>query len=764
MSLTVPTSGNIGGASASVQVATPDTGAVISEFGNKMAELGGKWKDAQTDFRTRSDQLSMTSDLANARLEAEQAGDPVASGQIWDAKKQEIFAKYLPVDANGNSTLDQKQAEALQLTFQGLDGQHTFALAEKSVNWTRSQASANWLKSRDKITTEAVTADPETFGALLQLGEDEINAQEAQGLMDPDTAERNRQALRQDVYKGRAFAQLEADPEGLIADLDAGKFDAGGAELVGSMRISAGQEIARRQAEAEKADKVAVKARDDALKTRFGEIGSIAKKGATAVDEDYLNSPEVKAAVEANPELAKPYGEAQAAIALRGEIPGIHQMSPPQLLAEIAKEKSSGKVHEYQTERLATLQGWYDQAVTKWNTDKVATAKEVGLPVPDLPAFDPADPGSFAKGIAGRISFDSALKDQKYGSGQGILSNEDRTALKDVLAPEADAATKTALAKAVAEGSRGQPDAVVKAMGGDTVFLRATRILSTTQDVALAGAILRGQQKIATKTVVLPSEKTMTLTFDDITGGIYDNDPTLKAEVMNAARALYADGAGGLDPDQGPGGVSVLGVGWSTDPAAVSLFTDAVKRVSGATADGQGDLTVGGVQPINGTFVSLPPGVAVADVEDAMQRIEDGLGIARHFNKDGSQRPVLGAALEGSFAAMRGDIEGFGAAEQRAQGDGTVGTFAPLLAASIYGGAPDLGPNPDERFSTLSLRAVKSSKGQNSGIYEFVYMDDGRAYTIAQTDGKAYRFRLADLIRQSARPNPADALLGGNGQ
>ena len=710
MSLTVPTSGNIGGASASVRVATPDTGAVISEFGNKMAELGGKWKDAQTDFRTRSDQLSMTSDLANARLEAEQAGDPVASGQIWDAKKQEIFAKYLPVDASGNSTLDQKQAEALQLTFQGLDGQHTFALAEKSVNWTRSQASANWLKSRDKITTEAVTADPETFGALLQLGEDEINAQEAQGLMDPDTAERNRQALRQDVYKGRAFAQLEADPEGLIADLDAGKFDAGGAELVGSMRISAGQEIARRQAEAEKADKVAVKARDDALKSRFGEIGSIAKKGATAVDEDYLNSPEVKAAVEANPELAKPYGEAQAAIALRGEIPGIHQMSPPQLLVEIAKEKSSGKVHEYQTERLATLQGWYDQAVTKWNTDKVATAKEVGLPVPDLPAFDPADPGSFAKGIAGRISFDSALKDQKYGSGQGILSNEDRTALKSVLDPKADASAKLALAEAVVSGSQGKPEVVVTAMDADPTFLRATRILTMTGDRSLAGEILRGQQKLANKNVLMPTDKIVSPAFDDVTGGIYSDDPSLRAEVMGAAQALYADSAGSIDPE---------------DPNAVTdLFNKAVKRVTGATADQFGDLTVGGVQPINGAFVSLPPGVAVADVEKGMENLDAQLN---------------NWAPGASYSAFSGWV---------ATG---ADPFRALKAASVYGGIPDLGSDPSDRLSTLTLRRVRNTKGQETNLYEFVYEDQGSVYTIKQTDGVDYRFRLSDLMREAGQ-------------
>lgn len=751
MSLTVPTSGNVGGASANVQIATPDTGAVISEFGNRMAELGQKVKAQQIGYETRRAQLGMTNDLANARLEAEQLADPVASGQLWDQKKAEIYGKYLPTDANGKSTLDPQQQQELQLAFSDLEGKHTFALSEKAVNWNRQTAAANWLKSRDEITTRAVTADPETFGALLKLGEDEITAQEQQGLMDPATAETNRQALRQDVYLGRANAQIEADPQAFLDASDKHEFDALGGETLAAKRLTATQELQRREAAAAKDAEQAQTQVNTALKSRMGEITNIAKAGGTVADEDWLNSPDILAAKDKDPEVQAKWAEAQAAIQLAREIPNIKQMSPDQLAAEIAKEKASPKQRDYQVERLKMLTQWHDQAVSKWAADKVATAKEVGMTVPDLPEFDVANPDAFAAGLVGRIGLDRSLKDGKYGTGPGYFSNDEKAALKPVLAPEADAAAKLSLATAVASATKDQPDDVARAMGADDTFLRATRIIASTGDRALAAEILRGQQKIGTKTVVLPSEKTMTLTFDDITGGIYNNNPTLKAEVMNAARALYADGAGGLDPDQGGSGVSVMGVGWSTDPAAVSLFTSAVQRVTGATPDANGDLTVGGVQPINGGFVALPHGISAAAVERTLSEITDGLSTASALNADGTIRPVIGPGAQAGISALLGNATGVAEAIKTAQGDGTAGTFAPLLKASLYGGTPDLGPNAADRFSTLTLREVQTKKGQPSGVYEFVYTDNGSTYAIPQTDGRAYRFRLTDLIREAGQ-------------
>ena len=188
MSLTVPTAGNIAGRSATITVQTPDTGAIISEFGSKVLDLAGQWKAEQQDINTRRAALGITRDLGQARLEVEQL-PPDQIGPAWDAKLAEITSTYLPRDADGNLTIDKTQADTLGLSITELSDRHTFALSEKAINLNRQQREADWLKLKNDLTTEAVTADPDTFGALLSLGEQEIDVRAAKGYIDPATAE-----------------------------------------------------------------------------------------------------------------------------------------------------------------------------------------------------------------------------------------------------------------------------------------------------------------------------------------------------------------------------------------------------------------------------------------------------------------------------------------------------------------------------------------------------------------------------------------------
>jgi hypothetical protein len=707
MTLTVPTSGVIGGRSANVQIATPDTGAVISEFGSKIAALGTQWKDAQDDFKTRSTQLSMTSDLANARLEAEQAGDPVASGQIWDQRKAEIAQKYLPVDANGKSTLSPKQAEALQLTFQGLDGQHTFALAEKSVNWTRSKAQANWMQSRDQITTLAVTADPESFAAYLALGEAEIAAQEAQGLMDPAAAEANRQALRQDLFRGRADAQIDADPEAFLAAADKGEFDAMGGELLSSRRDAANKEIARRNAAALKAAEAEAEQKNKAIGDRLTDMSSMFAEGLKVTDEALLSDPEVQA----HPKFA----EAMAAKSLRDEMPNIRQMTPAELRAAIAAEEAAPKTHKYQAERLATLRTWEAEATKRWNTDGPAAARSAGLPVPDLPAFDPAAPEGFAKGIGERIAFDSFQRKQGYSTGQAIFSPDETAQIKAVLAPEAAAQPKLAMAQAILAGSSGQPEAVTGIIGADPVFSRALRLLRDTGNAGLVTQMLEGQQKEKLGTISLPPKPQRQMILADVLGDSFAASPAQEAEIMEAASALYAANAAGVNPD-GSSGI----VPFADDTEAQDMFRMAVQQVTGASADRSGNLTIGGLQEFNGSKVVLPAGVPVASVESAWDVVDNHL---------------RGAVWDEKYQDFN-FTPGNGADPMRA-----------LKAASIDQSAPSLGSGSAAYVRWREARPVRVG---DTDIYELVITRDGRTFKVPREgdpQGRAWRFRMPDLLR-----------------
>lgn len=710
MSLTVPTAGNIAGRSADIRIEAPDTGAAISELGARMAEKFGQIKAERLQLQGQQTQLAITRDMGQARLEVEQLGDPAAIGPAWDAKVAEITNRYITKDASGAVTIDPALADQLGLSITELGDRHGLALGEKVVNLSRSQQEAVWIEARDQISVAAVTADPETFGALVEQGEAFIDARLASGRIDAAAAATEKQVFRQDVYRGRADAMIAADPQGFLTAADKGDFNSLGGEALGNARLAADRELARRDKEATNAAEVAAGARTAAIGRRLGELTSIVKEGRIATDEAFLASPEVMA----HPD----YAEAMAAVQLRDSLPGIRQATPAELDAAIAAEEAKPVGQKYQTERLKVLREWRDQAATGYNTDAVATATKAGLAVPELPAFSVEDPEAFATGLAARLSFDPVMRKRGYTEGQAVFSQADLAALKPVLDPKADAAQKLTLAQAIVAGSNGRPQDVTRLISDDPVFGRATRILATTGNAGLAGEILRGQQKAALGTVVLPTEKTMTLTFDDITGGVFDGNPTLKAEVMATARAVYADQSAGLDPDQAGGGM-----GWSTDPASVDLFTKSVQRVMGATPDKNGNLTVGGVQQINGGFVMLPEGLPAKDVETAWDRLDAHL-LGQRWN------PEIGGWDSSATDAPPDPLRAF-------------------RAASVDGSAPDLGDDPRDWWDQAQLYRVGESD-----IYELRVTIDGRSYTVPRAgddQARAYRFRLPNLIREAGK-------------
>lgn len=695
MSLTVPTAGNSAGRSASIQIATPDTGAVVSQFGQKLTEIATGWKAEQDQYATRKAQLGITRDLGQARLEAEQSGNMAEAGALFDQRQAEIRAKYMPVDADGKSTLSEAEQQQLDLSFTELADKHTVALSEKAANWTRSEADANWLSARDQITVGAAKADPETFSALVKHGEDEIDARLAKGLIDPARAEADKQALRQDVFKGRANAQIDEDPAGFLIAADAGVYDAMGGELLNSRRAAARSELAQRAAAAKAEDKRLATERKAEVGRVLSDITGVFQDGRSASNEaDVMADPEMQA----HPD----YPKAQAARALRDEYPAIQKMTPPEFDAAIAAEEKRPITKPFENERLVMLKSWRDQVAQKWATQPADAAVATGMKLPKLPDLDPADPSGFAAGIASRLGFDQSVTSGGYTKTPAIFTASERAALKPVLDPKSDPNTRLALAEAVAAGGGKQVDRVNTSLDADPVFRRATRVIATTGDRSLATSILRGQQKVALKTVILPTDKIQTQVFDSVTAGALAGMPNdARAELRATTEALYADAAEGLDPTEDPGKTE-------------EIYAQAAQRAMGATPDANGELTIGGVQEINGTPVALPTGITKAQVESAWNSIRRSLAVNDY-----------------------------------AEGGAQYGKPIPYFAkASLYGGEPDFGKDPEAMFSALVPRRVGESD-----VYELTYMANGRSYSVRQKDGNGFRFRMSDLLGQG----------GGNG-
>ncbi len=712
MAITIPQAGTIAGRSASIQVPQPETGGLIAEFGNRMLEKGMAWKKAQDDAAILRDTVAATRDMGEARLRAEQISDPAQIGPAWETEVGSIREKYITPDT------PPEVAAALDLAITDLEGKHGLKLGEKVINLTQSQQQAVFIEALDQITTTAATADPTTFAALGDIGVARIDAEVAAGRMDPATAAQEKIKLRQGMYSNRAATALQADPAAFLAAAEAGEYDALGGDGITSFKLAAQQELDRRAAAAAKAAEADAKKREDAIGARLDVIADGAQKGRVVEDEAYMNAPEIMA----HPKWAK----AKAMVELRKEVPSLDVMTPAQLDGLIKAEEQRPITETWENERLTVLKGMRDKKTAAYATDPKSAAAASSLPAPALPDFDPADPAPFAAALSESLSFDSYLKDQGYSDRSAVMTADERARLKAVIDPRAEAAPKVALAEAILSGAGDKAGQVLAEVDADPVFRRGVKVLGLTGDRALTEAIMRGGQKVADKTAILPPRKEQLLIFDQMTGGVFEDAPAVKAEVMDAALALYADGAAGID------GETQAAEGWIEDGAAYTLYQQSVQRLLGAQPDRSGKLTIGGLQEVNGSLVPLPPGVSAAAADDAMDR--------------------LGKQLMGGRFRAEGEAYNYGSADYSAQWDFSNPTddaarFAPFKAASLYGGLPDLGADPATAFSTLGLRRVGETD-----VYEFTYERSGRLYAVPmQGTDRAYRFRLTDLLREAGK-------------
>lgn len=705
--ITVPQGGSVAGRSADIRVERPDMGGFISQVGSAVAQKMGQIKDQQRAVVVEKTKLDMTKEQGEAYQRIAQLTDPAEIETAWATEQATLREKYVTgKDAAGNPLLTPEEADALTLTFDGLATKHGFNLGERTIQLTESQATAAWSAARLDIVNTASTADPDTMAALVEYGEAAIDR--LPGLM-PDQKQAQKEAFRGEVMNSRAITALDQDPIAFIAAAEAGTYDALGGERVAQLKVTAQAEADRRAAAATTAGEAEAKKRADAIGKRLDTIADLALKGRLVEDEKYLSDPEIQS----NPNFPK----AKAAIELRKEIPNLDVMTVAQIDAQIAAEEKRPITEPWENERLTVLRSMRDRKAEALATDPKAALTEAGLPAPEIPEFDPADTADWSAALSEAVSFDGWQREKGYSEQSAIFTKDQKTALKAVLAPGADAGPKVALMGAILEGTKGNAGAVLADLEADPVSRRALKVLGVTRDTGLTEAILRGGQKLDGKTVVPPSRKEQILAFDTLTGGVFDDAPALKAELMEATLALYADGAKGID------GETQAADGWIADGAAYSLYQQSVQRLLGAQTDRNGAFTVGGLQEVNGGLTVLPVGVAVQEVENAWETITDGFVQAdpAWYQK----RVQLGP----DFTPDPADpMTGF-------------------KAASLYGGLPDLGSDPAGRMGSLTLRRVGESD-----VYELIREQNGRLTPVPEV-GKdhAYRFRLKDLMR-GAKP------------
>ena len=712
MSITIPQGGTVAGRSANIQISRPDVGGMIAQAADGVAQKMGQIKAQQRAVVTSKAELDATKEYGEARLEIEQLTDPAAIDAAWKETDTRIRDKYLNgKDANGNPLFTPDEADALSLTFQGLSDRHSLALGERAVTLTQGQATAAWMEASTDIVNTAATSDPDTAAALIDYGKAAIERLGQQNGKTADAILAEQQQFEGTVATARLTTAMEADPAAALAALDAGTYDPMGAEAVARSKVAAQAEIDRRAAAAASQSEAAAKAKSDEIGKALNTMADGLAAGRVVKGTDLLEKPSPE--VLANPE----YPRARAMLELSRETPSLATLTVPELdalIAEEAKRPVGGEAWE--NERLGVLRGMRDKLITETANDPKQAAIDRGVIAPqgDL-TFDPANPEGFAAALGEAISQDAWLRDKGHADNRSaVFTTEQRSALKEVLAPGADPDAKLALATAILQGTNGDPRAVLADLEADPVFARSVKFLGLTGNSDMTGSMLRGQSKLDNDTVIPMGQKDQILIFDDMTGGAFeDAPPKVRAEIMAATAALYANGAKGLDPTADP-------------EAADALYRQSLQSVLGAQADRNGDYTVGGLQEVNGGLVVLPVGVSAAAAEGAWDKLATDLG-----------------QLDPSWYDTRIDLNP-GVGDPKA-----ADPLAVLKSASIDGGLPDLGSDPGGRFGTLSLRRVGESD-----VYELVREQGGRITPVPVVgQDYAYRFRLKDLVF-GGKPRP----------
>lgn len=711
MTLTIPQAGPIAGRAAQIRVEATDTGSLLAQAGQVAQQIGSRMEADRLDRQAQKLQLDATRELGQMRLEFEQNTDPDAIDTQWPQRVAELKDRYLKGrDENGMARVDPRIADRFGMAVTELADRHAFALGSRAIDLRRAQREAIWIGQRQEIVTQGATTDQGTLDVLLADGEAAIEARALASGLDAEQVAREKADLRASVYGQRADALIASDPQAFLVQADAGAFNDLGEDLT-RYRISAQAAVDQRAAAEVKAAEIAEADRTKAIDKRLAEMTGILDAGRTPVDIAFLDSPEAK---------ARPgWARAKAAQQLQADMPGIRQMTVAELDETIAAEAVRPIGEEWENQRLTVLRQWRDQAEAKWNTGAVEQARAAGMPVADLPEFDPQDPGAFTAGLAKRFALDVYLQDKGFTRSQGLLDATEKAQLLAIVDPKADAAPKVALARSILAASGGRPDRMMAVLGADPVFARSLRLMASTGSDDLATEILRGQQRQTLGTVNLPTAANQRTLLNGVTGGAFDADPGLQAEILASATALYADSAAGINAD---GTDSVLP--FMDDTEAVDRFSQAIQRVTGAMPDADGQLSIGGVQQIGDSFVSLPVGTPKVVVETGLANLE------RHLR---GQRWNPALKMWDSSAT-----------------DAPPDRLRAFRAAGLDGAAPDLGKTPADLFPNLSLHRVT----ENSDVYEFRYSVQGRSYTVRRADdakNRAYRFRLSDLMREAGR-------------
>jgi hypothetical protein len=590
MPIFVPQAGTIGGRAASnTPVATPQSGAIISDFGQKMADVGQKWKTEDNAVIVQNTTLDMTKDMALARQEVDQLADPAAVGPAWAKYEADFQQKYF-----SDPNMEPQVRTQLALNFKELTTKHAVDLSGNILRLRQSQQVAAYTTQSAQIAAMVPGSDPATFQALREAKMKGIDALAGKPGYDPAEIAKLKVAADQDLYGQRATDAIAKDPAAFLAENDAkdSPYAALGdkrGDYIATARARLAQNAKAAQREANRQNAQLMKANNDQLDG----IISLSGKGISPASRSLLTDPNFAA----NADPAR-VAQAKAAVALVDAMPTVAQMSLPELDAAIAAQKAKPMTEGYQADTLELLQKRRADKAAALTRDAAAFAQSNGQGFAPLP-LDPAHIADLGPALAARVT-DAAHLSATEGVKAAPLTLDEQAQIKALAGPDADPRQRTQLAQAIG-GTLGMAGA--SGITNDPTFAWSAGLVAHGGTPALVTEIFRGQSRIKADNIVMPPvADRLTAGFDQMGKVISDmGGEVLQKEIYAAADGLYAARIG--DPKASFDG---------------EIYKQALHEVLGGTGTFDGRDARGGVQTIAGYLTPLPMGVEAGSVESVL--------------------------------------------------------------------------------------------------------------------------------------------------
>lgn len=709
MTLQLPKAGtNPGRAARTVPLAEDNSGARLGDLGERIAQVGQALTQERLDREFKRNQVDMTRELNDLRLEAEAIGDPDQAEDFWQSGVSNLRNTYLGDETGTGGKLSKRNQENFGLAFDELSNRHAFSLGARALELRQSQRAAIYDQYKFEAVRSAATADPRTRADLIATGDKHIEDMVAAGILNAEGAVKARQDLRNDMIDAVALEGLSTDPASYLERDKAGEFDDMDPKTRVRYRAAATDALVKEAAAAQKA---AEKAEADQKSEVRSNLTRIASLGDTTRldprDRALLDSPEIKALAKGDEEINLAHRKALARVSLDEDKELYSGLSPAELSRVIEDERGRPVRHQFQEERLELLEDLHERVEKAVATDAIGHVKSLGIGVPPLEL----DQGVAAleQSIAARLQLSDWMQERGFISAPVIFQPDERKKIKATLSVDADPGER----ETVIAGLTRQlgPDAmrVIEKATGDKATAHSASLVAFGAPQDVVSDILTGQKRMADGTANRPAEDALNEVFDDVTGGMFRDQPELQARLMRAAEALYAE----------------------DNPLAEtsSVDDDELRKAVNRALGGDGD-EIGGLVRVdppgarNRYELPVPPGVSERDLANTLDQLTRGL----------RRRPVRDA--------------GGNLVQPTKLNEPDLGAFA---AAAADGHAPDFGSGSAAAVFEEMRIVPLWADGKPTDRYVFIRETAAGPIALKNTAGGRYEFSMRRLVREAAR-------------